>query len=301
MKRIGFILVGTLFSLFSIAQEDTTKTGPWTTGGNFNLQFSQAAYSNWQAGGTNSLTSNGVVSLFADYSKGKWAWENTLILAYGLSFQDSVFNKTDDRFELNTRLDRNFRKYWNFSALLNFRTQFTNGYDQPGITEDTLKVSGFLAPAYTLLGLGFTYKPNPKFNAFISPLTSKITIVNDTRLSNRGAFGVDTGSTVRFEAGGYLNVTYNTPLATNVKMQSTFGLFSNYLDGNYKFVDVNAEVLIFMKVNKYITANISLNMIYDHDILFDTNNDGQVDAQRTQFKEVLGVGFVYDFGDEKKK
>lgn len=298
MKKTGFILVGTLLSFLSFAQTDSTG-GPWKTGGNLGLQFSQAAYSNWQAGGTNSITSNGLISVFANYEKDVWAWKNNLDLAYGLSFQDTVFNKTDDRLEFTSRLDRKYKKNWNFSALLNFRTQFTNGYDLPGLSEDSLKVSGLFAPAYTLLGLGMTYKPNERFNLFLSPLTAKLTIVSDTRLSDLGAFGVDPGSTSRVEAGGYLNMTYNAPLATNVKMQSSLGLFSNYLDGNYKFVDVNAEVLIFMKVNKYITANLSLNLIYDHDIKFDTNNDGVMDGPRTQFKEVIGVGFAYNFGDTK--
>ena len=300
MKRTGFILAAVLWMFNGYAQEEGDTTKAWKTGGNFSLQFSQAAYSNWQAGGVNSITGNSIISLFANYNKNNWAWKNSVVMAYGLSFQDSVFTKTDDRFELDSRVDRKFRKHWNFSALLNFRTQFTNGFDKPGETRDSLKVSAPFAPAYTLLGLGITYKPNEKFNLFLSPLTSKVTIVNDPILSNRGAFGVDTGKTVRFEAGGYLNMTYNTPLAKNIDMQSKLGLFSNYLDGNYKFIDVNAEVLLFMKVNKYITANVSLNMIYDQDILFDTNNDGDVDAPRTQFKEVIGIGFVYNFGASKE-
>jgi hypothetical protein len=301
MKKVLLALAGVLLSLQGFAQQDSADARPWRVGGNYSLQFNQAAYSNWQAGGTNSITANSLVSLFANYQKGDWAWKNSLNLAYGLSYQEDIFNKTDDRIELESRVDRKFRKNWNFSALLNFRTQFTDGFDQPGITEDSLKVSGAFAPAYTVLGLGLTYKPNDKFNAFISPLTTKVTIVGDERLSNLGAFGVDTGSTVRFEAGGYVNLSYNTPIAENIKLQSKLDLFSNYLDGNYKFVDVNAEIILFMKVNKYITANVALNMVYDHDIRFDTNNDGVADAPRTQFREVIGVGFSYNFGDAPRK
>jgi hypothetical protein len=295
MKRIGLLISACLLSLIGYSQTDTT----WKTGGNFNLQFSQAAYSNWQAGGTNSVTTNGLVSLFANYEKGKWAWKNQLDMAYGLSFQESVYNKTDDRLELNSRVDRSFRKHWSFSGIFNFRTQFTNGYSEPGTTEDSLKVSGLFAPAYTQLGLGFTYKPNEKFDLFLSPLTAKFTIVNDTRLSTMGAFGVEPGEKFRGEGGASLNATYKTEILKNVKMQSRLGLFSNYLENAFQFVDVNGEVLFFLKVNKYISANVSFNLIYDHDVKFDTNNDGNADAPRTQFKEVIGVGFVYDFGDVK--
>jgi len=303
MKRgviAGIILLST--TLFSKAQDATTAVDTsWKTGGNFGLQFSQAAYSNWQAGGVNSIAGNALVSLYANYEKGKWAWQNSLVLAYGLNFQDTIFNKTDDRIELESRVDRNFSKRWNISALLNFRTQFTNGYKEPGERGDSIRISTFMAPAYTLLGLGATYKPNKKFSAFISPLTSKITVVNDQRLADNGAFGVDTGETVRYEIGGYVNIAYKTPLMENVDLQAKLDLYSNYLDGQYKFIDVNSELIIFMKVNKYITANLALNLIYDNDIKLDVDDDGITDGPRTQFREVLGIGFSYNFGDKKKK
>ncbi len=39
-----------------------------------------------------------------------------------------------------------------------------------------------------------------------------------------------------------------------------------------------------MKVNKYISATISTSLLYDDDIV-----------SKVQFKEVLGVGFAYNF------
>ncbi len=301
MKKAALLIMMLSLAAFSQAQNDQAPADTsWKIGGNFGLQFNQAAYSNWQAGGVNSVAGNALLSLFANYQKGKWSWQNSLTLAYGLNFQDTVFNKTDDRIELESRVDWDFSKRWSASALLNFRTQFANGYDVPGERGDSVRISAFLAPAYTLLGLGATYKPNKKFSAFLSPLTSKITIVNDQRLSDNGAFGVDSGSTVRYEIGGYVNMAYKTPIMENIDLQAKLDLYSNYLDGQYKFIDVNSELIIFMEVNKYITANLSLNLIYDNDVLFDDDNDGISDGPRTQFREVLGVGFVYRFGDKKK-
>ncbi len=284
----------------------------WKIGGNVGLQFTQAAYQNWQAGGVNSFAGNALFSLFANYDNGgKWTWVNRLDLAYGLNFQDTVFNKTDDRIELESRVDRSLGKNWNASALLNFRTQFTNGYNAPGQRGDSIRISSFMSPGYLVTALGFTYKPNKKFSLFLSPVTSKMTFVQDQRLANEGAFGVEAADTVngvfvpgsnfRQEIGGFLNLAYITPLAENIDMQYRLALFSNYLDGQYKFIDVNTEFLLFMKVNDYISANISLNLIYDHDIIFDTNDDGTPDGPRTQLKEVLGVGFVYNFGYKAKK
>lgn len=326
-KAILLLLIVLSAGTMVTAQADTSLMIPadtvpadtaWKVGGNFGLQFTQASYQNWQAGGVNSVAGNSLFTVFANYDDGGiWTWVNRLDLAYGLNYQDTVFNKTDDRIELESRVDRKISKDWNLSAFLNFRTQFANGYNAPGETGDSIRISGFLAPAYLLTGVGFTYKPNKKFSVFISPVTSKMTFVNDQRLANQGAFGVDSaitdttasgerfivqeGSTFRQEVGGYVNLAYITPIVKNVDMQFKLGLFSNYLDNQYKFIDVNSEFQLFMKVNSYISANISLNLIYDHDIVFDTNNDGTPDGPRTQFKQVLGVGLAYNFGDKVNK
>jgi hypothetical protein len=75
-------------------------------------------------------------------------------------------------------------------------------------------------------------------------------------------------------------------------------LFSDYLE-NPQNIDASWEVLISMKVNKYISTTLSTHLLYDDDIdiAVDTNNDGITDrfVPRTQFKEVLGVGFSYKF------
>jgi len=302
MKKIFTCLAAIFASGTLLAQEPAKQDTAWKVGGNFGFNFTQAAYSNWNAGGVNSIAGNTLGSFFAAYDDGgDWSWINNLDLAYGLNYQDSVFNKTDDRIELNSRVDRKIGSKWSLSGLLNFRTQFTNGYAEPGQEGDSLRISAFMAPGYLTTGIGFTYKPNKKFSAFISPITSKMTFVQVQRLADAGAFGVDPGSNFRQEVGGYANLTYNTPLVENVTMQSRLGLFSNYLDGNYKFIDVNGEVLVFLKVNESISANLSLNVIYDHDIKFDVDEDGEIDGPRTQFKQVLGVGFTFQIGDKRKK
>lgn len=282
-------------SLARVAVADTA----WKVGGNFGLQFNQAAYSNWQAGGVNSISGNGLLSMFANYDKGgRWSWSNRLDVGYGLNYIDTLFNKTDDRLELQSRVDRMISDHWSLSGLLNFRTQFTNGYAEPG--GDSV-ISTFMAPGYLITGIGFTYKPTEKFSAFLSPLTSKMTFVQDDNLAAEGAFGVDPGSNFRQEIGGYANLTYRSPLVENVNLETRLSLYSNYLEGNYKYVDVNGELLLFMKINEFLTANVAFNVIYDHDIIFDTNEDGRPDGPRTQFKEVIGVGLAYQFGYKPKE
>ena len=78
----------------------------------------------------------------------------------------------------------------------------------------------------------------------------------------------------------------------NVNLQVKLQLFTDYLKDPQN-VDVDAETALLMKINEYLSTNIVLNMLYDHDIKI-TDKEGNT-GPRTQFKEVFGVGFVYKF------
>jgi hypothetical protein len=62
---------------------------------------------------------------------------------------------------------------------------------------------------------------------------------------------------------------------------------------------VNWETLIGMKVNKFLSASLSTNLIYDDDIRLavDRNDDGKDDGTgpRIQFKEVFALGIQFQF------
>lgn len=58
---------------------------------------------------------------------------------------------------------------------------------------------------------------------------------------------------------------------------------------------------MFFKVNKYIKANVALAYIYDHDVKFDLDeNPLTPGVPRSQFRQILSIGFSYDFGDSKE-
>lgn len=285
------ILVKTLTTPVDSLAADTT----WKKGGMLGLNFSQVYLSNWAAGGQNSLSSNGLVSLFANRAKGKSSWDNTLDLAYGMLWQgDAAGVKTDDKIDFASKWGYQANQDWFYSALFNFRTQFAPGYEDP-FADDLVRISDFLAPAFSLAALGMDYKPSDNFTAFISPSTLKMTIVNDTTLSTN--YGVAAGEMFRAEIGGYAKVQYTTELAENVSLMTKIDLFSNYLN-NPQNVDVNWETLISMKINEYMSATISTQLIYDDDIAIARSQEyfestGIAAGPITQFKEVLAVGFSY--------
>lgn len=233
-------------------------------------------------------------------------WDNNLDLAYGLIRQgdEGVVIKTDDRIDFSSKFGQKASEKWYYSGLVNFRTQFAPGYELlDGVPNQNNVISDLLAPAYTLVALGMDYKPNTKFTAFISPATYKLTIVMNDSLASVGAFGVDPGENLRSEIGGYVRLGYNSEVVENVTLTTRIDLFSNYLN-NPENIDVNWEMLISMKINKFLSATISTQLMYDDDITLQKKDpvldeDGTVlDAGRgpgVQFKEVFGLGISYKF------
>ena len=279
---------------------ETDTVASWKKGGFSGLNFSQTSLTNWAAGGQNSLALNGLFNFFAVYKDTLNVWENTLDLGYGFLRQSSYdgIMKTDDRIEFNSKYGRKAFKNFYYAGLLNFRTQFSPGYNYPN---DVDKISNFMAPGYLLAALGLNYIPNTYFNAFLSPLTGRLTFVLDEALSQKGAFGVAKGKKMKKELGGYVRLAFaksdfKQGFFQNMSIGTKVDLFSNYLK-DPQYVDVNWETLLGMKVNKYITVSLNTQLIYDHDVRIDYNQSGSIDddSPRVQFKEILGIGFMYKF------
>ncbi len=277
----------------------------WRTGGVVALNLAQTSLTNWAAGGQNSVAANGIFSAFANYKHNKSVWVNSLDIGYGLLKQGSEDRprKTDDKFDFLSKYGQEAFKNFYYAALFNFRTQMAPGYNYPDVAD---KISDFLSPGYMILALGMDYKPTPYFSAFIAPVTSRTTFVNNKILSDAGAFGVTPGKKSLNEFGGYLRAIYSkndfkSEFLKNVSFTSKIDLFSNYSKKPQNIV-VNWETLIAFKVNKFISANINTQLIYDDKIkiLDDKNGNGTADpgeslGPRVQFKEILGVGFSYNF------
>jgi hypothetical protein len=273
-------------------EQDTTKH--WKLGGVNSLTFSQVSFTNWASGGENSYTLNGLINLHANYKEGRNSWENSLDMGYGVVKQASRgVRKSDDKLELMSKYGYKTTSKWFYTAALNFKTQFAKGYKYNEEAGTKRQISDFMAPAYSLLSLGMDYKPNDAFSLMISPLTGKTTYVLDDSLSSQGAFGVDPGEKTRNELGGFVKISYNKDIWENVTLNTKLDLFSNYLE-NPENVDINWEVLISMKVNEYLSANINTQLLYDDNIHY-INKEGEDMGPRIQFKEVFGAGFTYKF------
>lgn len=294
MKKNFLVIIIVLFGINLAAQNDTVK--PWTYGGTISVNFSQSAFFNWVAGGENSYGGTAFTNLFLNYKKNKDVWDNTLDLGFGLMKQGKrpIF-KTDDKIDFSSKYGRSVNKYgkWYYSALLGFKTQF---YEGKQTIDDTTKISNFMAPAYLSLSLGMDYKPISNLSIFLSPLSSRITFVLDTALSNIGAFGVEHGKKVRFEAGGYIKIQYTQAIGTTTTYNTKLELFSNYLEKPQN-IDVNWENTINFKFTNFLSANFYLTLMYDDDSKITiTHEDGSThQSARLQIREIFGVGLTYKF------
>ena len=288
------------FAIISFAQDEQPQG--WSHKGNIGLNFGQSSYTNWAAGGQNTINGQGIFNYELRYLKGNFKWDNILNTSLGYSYFDFKHKpiKTDDKIEFSSLAGIKATEHLNYSAELAFRSQFAKGfkYDE----DSTTYISKFLAPAYVTLGLGIEWVPNPHFSLYFSPITGRLTIVNDDRLAEEGAFGVndldknDTvlhakAAKVRYEFGARAVAKFEYPLAKNIDFNSKLELFSNYLNHPER-VDVDWQNMLVLKVNDWLNANISTHLIYDYDIPFYDEAGLKIVGSKVQFKEVLAIGFM---------
>lgn len=270
--------------------------GKWMRSGVFNLNLTQVSLSNWAAGGFNTVSGIAMFNGTANWKKGRRAWDNSLVLAFGgqrVESADPV--KTEDRIELSSKYGYDLRRNWYLAGVFQFRTQFTEGFNAEG-----QRISNFLAPGYGLLGLGFDYKPNDDFSVFFSPATARLVIVNDESLWGGSTdpelriYGVKNFNNTELELGGYLRFMYKTNLAENITFMTRGDFFSNYLR-NPQNIDVTWETLWTFKVNEWFSATLNTVLIYDHDTnLPKRDPEGNLYlGPATQFKETLGIGLTW--------
>jgi hypothetical protein len=298
-RKILILLITGFFGSGIFAQSDTSY---WQNYGDVSLNFSQSSFSNWSAGGDNTVSGTSFLNYSVDYAKGKNSWTNKLILGYGLQIINSEYTKTDDKIDFSSMYGHALKEKIDFSVLAFFKSQFAEGFDGDNKTD---YISTFLAPAYVGIGPGINFKPVDYFSVFISPATAQWVIVNDQRLADNGDFGVTPaeydaegnkikdGERVKLQFGANLKAAFKKDIMKNVNLETTLELFSDYLLDPQNVI-VKWDVILDMAINDFLSAKLTTNLIYDHNIII-SDAEGNPLGPRTQFKEVfsLGVGFKF--------
>ncbi|WP_433894980.1 DUF3078 domain-containing protein [Sphingobacterium mizutaii] len=295
--KVAFLSAVTFFSFQVSAQEseqqdapqaDTTKT--WTIKGENTFLLNQSSFSNWAAGGVNSLAGNLIFNYDFNYKKDKWNWDNKLIAAYGQTYQkETDWRKNDDRFALNSLLGYQAAEKWYYTFFMNFNTQFANGYEYDGATRGR-KISAPFAPAYLSFGPGIAYKQSDNFKINISPASARFVMVGAESL--RPDFGVDPDKFSRNEFGAALDAYYKVGLMENITFENILKLYSNYLEDPQN-VDVDYLANLNLQVNKFITVNAAVQLVYDDNVNV-PKSDG-TKGPGLQVRQILGAGVTYKF------
>ncbi|MFN6944683.1 MAG: DUF3078 domain-containing protein [Cytophagaceae bacterium] len=301
MKKILIAFLFCLLNLNLLAQDtpippeepDTAKV--WTYGGNSNFSFAQVGLRNWVGGGQSSVSINSIQLLYLNMERERVMWNNNLELGFGLIRQgrakENVFRKSDDRLIFLSKVSRRIVDNWNINGLIDFRTQMYAGFEyrQVNGTEISTMISDFLAPGFLIKSIGWEYRKSDNLFFSLSPLTSKMTIVIHDGYAAEGRFGVEPGRNLRTEIGAFLNARFKREVYENITLDTRLNLFGNY--ENIQSIDVNWELLVLMKVNKYVTASFSTHLIYDDDILI-TREDDTI-GPATQLRTVLNAGLIF--------
>lgn len=293
MKRLFLIALLGLSVIGVRAQDDKEELvdGKWNLKGVTGLNMSQTAVKNWSAGGENALAGNIYLNGSLTRKSGNWLWTNTLALDYGLTRTDSKgVQKVSDKIEFSTELGYKATEKWYYTVMGDLKTQFYKGYNYP---DKSQYISKFFAPAYSNISAGMQYRPNNNYMVYFSPVAGKLTFVEDDDLSRVGAFGVDPGDKFKAEFGAYLKARAEKTLMENVNVISTIDFFTAY-DKTFGNVDINWDLMVSMKINKFLSATINTTLKYDDDVR-SVDDDGNPRGPRVQFKEMLGIGVAYNF------
>lgn len=306
MKKTILLAILIAFPVFLFAQEETEELpNGWTTGGNISLLFNQAAFNKeWTGGGTSNFAGNLKLGYDFNYKKDKLTWNNRFLLDYGISKNkgDKYSRKTNDRVELNSIVGQQVQdSHWYYSFMLNFKTQVAKGYEynddlNPSDDGYRTEISRAFSPAYLQFGPGMLWKKNDNLYVNVAPATARFIFVNKDfttvdesvpgaldAYNEHKYFGVDANKTNRFEFGAAISAYAKLNLMENVSMENILNLYSNYLDKPQN-VDIDYTMNLALKVNEYISTNLTFQAIYDDNAV-----------KGFQIREALGVGVTYNF------
>ncbi len=310
--------------------ETTNKdTIAWAHGGVLDIGVNEGFLHNWAAGGElASMSVNGIFSGHLDRLHHREIWSNNLDLTYGLTYAYSTGflpHKTDDRIDFTSKYGKRIDTGKNFyvTALFNFKSQFTKGYDYTMPNWQHNPTSAFLSPAYLTLALGAEYRKGSDVSFFFSPLAGRLTLADKkyTTLDSAGAFGIPFGETSLFQFGAYFSGRYQVNLSKNAIFKTRLDLYSDYLakdrtdpagnviKDNPGNISVLFDNLLSWKISKAFNITVGATFIYDNHIPYSKTyldktttpaqtklkDDPGRDIGWMQIKQVFSLGMEYKF------
>ncbi len=268
--------------------------------------LSQGVISNWAKGGESNISSVLDVTSALNYNNKVTKVNSATSARFALGLQASGkyggIRKNLDIFEINSKINHKAFGKFDLSGIFQFKSQFLPGYTYPNDTTSIL-VSKFFNPATFILGYGLEYKPDKNTSISFSPFSYKGTFVTDTANIIQTKYGIAADKRSKNELGAYLTINSKLVLFEKINMSNRIQLFSNFLSRPQN-VDVDWEMIATMPLNWFTDLRVNTHLIYDDNTLLPVfergepvlGTDGkQKKAPMVQFKELLGVSFVFKF------
>jgi hypothetical protein len=282
------------------------KPDLWKFKTDLSYLLSQGVISNWAKGGESNISSVLDVTSALNYNNKVTKVNSATSARFALGLQASGkyggIRKNLDILEINSKINHKAFGKFDLSGIFQFKSQFLPGYTYPNDTT-SIMVSKFFNPATFILGYGLEYKPNKNLSVSFSPLSYKGTFVTDTANINQTKYGIAADKRSKNELGAYLTINSKLVLFEKINMTNRIQLFSNFLMKPQN-VDVDWEMIATMPLNWFTDLRVNTHLIYDDNTLLPVFEKGepvlgtdgkQKKAPMVQFKELLGVSFVFKF------
>jgi hypothetical protein len=245
--------------------------------GLFNL--SEAYYDNWAKGGTDALTWETNLSGSANLVREKFTWENQAKAAYGRTkIQDLDSRKSSDEWSLETIYTRKFGTWVNPFASGLIKSQFTAGYSYNDSALTRRQISDFFDPGYAMQTLGMGMNPIPDLKERLGA-TLKETFSSTYGYADDKTTPAEV-ETFKLEPGASSTTEYQRTLMENILATTRLDVFANFKGVDE--IDADWTNKITAKVNKYVSANFELELMYDKDL-----------SEDTQTRESFSVGIAF--------
>jgi hypothetical protein len=242
------------------------------------LNLSQGHYSNWVAGGDDSLVWIANLGGSADLKGDADELDNNLKLAYGQSQIGSEVRKVADVIHADTDYVQKLNGWVNPFAEVTFDTQFYTGYQYPA-NGTAMAVSKFMDPGYMTESLGAACGAGGWLKLRVGAASLQVYTHDFQRYAEDAEH--PQGQPTRVEYGASATADLTLSLGQNLLFTSEAIAFSNLHSASQIQAKWNNDLTA--KVNSWMSAHVDADALYD-------------DSQSTagQFMESLSLAFSYN-------
>ena len=276
---------------------DLPAISRWSKGAKFQVHASQNYISsNWYKGGESNMAVTTYAMGYFNYDNRKGLqWDNKAewkLGLYGMA-SDSLrwLRVNEDLLRLNSKLGYKAFKNFYYTAEWDFQTSLFNTYK----SNTYVRASGPFSPIRMSLSAGMDYKWKSMVSVFVSPLSYKLIYVAD--MSYREGVlpeeniayqvGITDGTRRSNQLGALIRTDFDYDFNESIGMEVHFSFFGNYA-GKIKGVEVGCEVIGNFKINRFLSAKVSLYPRYDS-----TTVPADGGKPKLQFYELISLGFNY--------